>query len=106
MPKKIKKNNKIKDLTLASINDLSNVIDVNAVVGKPMIMTDGSTVIPVCKVSMGLMTGGGEYGEIKRLNTCRDSQFAGGSGAVISMKPIGFLASSDTGVKLIWLKSL
>ena len=60
MPKKIKKNNKIKDLTLASINDLSNVIDVNAVVGKPMIMTDGSMVIPVCKVSMGLMTGGGE----------------------------------------------
>ena len=27
--------------------------------------------------------------------------FAGGSGAVISMKPIGFLTSNDTGVKLI-----
>ena len=101
MSKETKKDDKIRKLTTTAIKDLGSMIDVNTVVGKPFTTPDGSTVIPVTKVTMGFITGGGEYGEIKRLNTCRDSQFAGGSGAVISMKPIGFLASSDTGVKLI-----
>lgn len=101
MPKEIKEKNKIKDLMCSSMNDLRDMIDVSAVVGKPMSTPDGSTVIPVCKVSMGLMTGGGEYGEVKQLKTGQDSPFAGGSGAIISMKPIGFLASDGSGIKLI-----
>lgn len=101
MTKEIKETNKIKDLMSSSMNDLSDVTDVNAVVGKPIYTPDGTTVIPICKVTMGFMTGGGEYGEVRQLKNDKDSPFAGGSGAVISMKPVGFLTSNNDGVRLI-----
>ena len=85
----------------SSMNDLSDMTDVNAVVGKPIYTPDGTTVIPICKVTMGFMTGGGEYGEVRQLKNDKDSPFAGGSGAVISMKPVGFLTSDNDGVRLI-----
>lgn len=101
MTKEIKETNKIKDLMSSSMNDLSDMTDVNAVVGKPIYTPDGTTVIPICKVTMGFMTGGGEYGEVRQLKNDKDSPLAGGSGAVISMKPVGFLTSNNDGVRLI-----
>ena len=101
MTKEIKETNKIKDLMSSSMNDLSDMTDVNTVVGKPIYTPDGTTVIPICKVTMGFMTGGGEYGEVRQLKNDKDSPFAGGSGAVISMKPVGFLTSNYDGVRLI-----
>ena len=101
MTKEIKETNKIKDLMSSSMNDLSDMTDVYAVVGKPIYTPDGTTVIPICKVTMGFMTGGGEYGEVRQLKNDKDSPFAGGSGAVISMKPVGFLTSNNDGVRLI-----
>ena len=101
MTKEIKETNKIKDLMSSSMNDLSDMTDVNAVVGKPIYTPDGTTVIPICKVTMGFMTGGGEYGEVRQLKNDKDSPFAGGSGALISMKPVGFLTSNNDGVRLI-----
>ena len=101
MTKEIKETNKIKDLMSSSMNDLSDMTDVNAVVGKPIYTPDGTTVIPICKVTMGFMTGGGEYGEVRQLKNDKDSPFADGSGAVISMKPVGFLTSNNDGVRLI-----
>lgn len=101
MTKEIKETNKIKDLMSSSMNDLSDMTDVNAVVGKPIYTPDGTTVIPICKVTMGFMTGGGEYGEVRQLKNDKDSPFAGVSGAVISMKPVGFLTSNNDGVRLI-----
>lgn len=101
MTKEIKETNKIKDLMSSSMNDLNDMTDVNAVVGKPIYTPDGTTVIPICKVTMGFMTGGGEYGEVRQLKNDKDSPFAGGSGAVISMKPVGFLTSNNDGVRLI-----
>ena len=101
MTKEIKETNKIKDLMSSSMNDSSDMTDVNAVVGKPIYTPDGTTVIPICKVTMGFMTGGGEYGEVRQLKNDKDSPFAGGSGAVISMKPVGFLTSNNDGVRLI-----
>ncbi len=100
MSKETKKDDKIRKLTTTAIKDLGSMIDVNTVVGKPFTTPDGSTVIPVTKVTMGFITGGGEYGEVKTIKS-GDSSFAGGSGAVLSVKPVGFLLSKDKGVKLV-----
>ena len=100
MSKEVKNDNKIRELTTAAMKDLGSMIDVNTVVGKPFTTPDGSTVIPVTKVTMGFMTGGGEYGEVKTIKS-GDAPFAGGSGAVISVKPVGFLLSKNTGVRLV-----
>ena len=95
------KENKIKELMSAAMKDINALIDVNTVIGKPFITNDGTTIIPVTKVTMGFMTGGGEYGEIKKINSSPEMPFAGGSSAIVSLKPTGFLVSKGKGVKLI-----
>ena len=93
--------NKIKELMSAALKDINTMIDVNTVIGKPFTTNDGTTIIPVTKVTMGFMTGGGEYGEIKKINSIPNMPFAGGSSAVVSLKPTGFLVEKGKGVKLI-----
>ena len=85
----------------AALRDINTLVDVNTVIGKPFTTNDGSTVIPVTKVTMAFMTGGGEYGEVKNIKGDKELPFAGGSGAVVSLKPTGFLVEKSKGIKLI-----
>ena len=50
---------------------------------------------------MGFMTGGGEYGEIKKIKDSKALPFAGGSSAIISVKPTGFIVDKGKNVELI-----
>lgn len=93
--------NKLNHVIDTAMKDLGMLVDVNTVVGKPLKTEDGSLVIPVSKVTMGFMTGGGEYGEVKVLKKDKALPFAGGSGAIVSMKPIGFLVNDGKGYKML-----
>ena len=95
------KENKIKELMSAAMKDINSLVDVNTDIGKPCTINDGTMILPVTKVTMGFMTGGGEYGEIKKINASPDIPFAGGSSAIVSLKPTGFLIGKGKGVKLI-----
>ena len=75
----------IMDKTLA---DLKQMVDGETVVGREIIAPDGTVVIPVSKISLGMVSGGGEYG-MQRLNGDFTGAGAGGAGATIT--PIGFL---------------
>ncbi len=70
--------------------------DTDTIVGEPIVMPDGTTVVPVSKISVGIVTGGGEYG--KKTN---DYPFAGASGAGMSVSPICFLVSDGRTVKML-----
>ena len=100
MPKE-RANNKIRELMSTAMKDLNSLVDVNTVVGKPVTIEDGTLVIPITKVTLGFMTGGGEYGEIKQIKKGKDAPFAGGSGAVVSLKPSGFLVDQGCGVQFV-----
>lgn len=100
MPKDDREN-KIKELMSTAMKDINSLIDVNTVIGKPFTINDGKTIIPVTKVAMGFMVGGGEYGEIKNLVKSEEKPFAGGSSAIVSLKPTGFLIEEKDGIKLI-----
>ena len=76
------------------MNNLKSIIDVDTVMGSPVKLPDGGVIIPVTKVSVGFVAGGGEYtGD----NMCRRSgyPFSGGSGSGFSIKPIGFLVKNE-----------
>ena len=49
--------------TMASIKDM---VDVNTVVGDPVVAATGATIIPVSKVCFGYVTGGGDLPCIHR----------------------------------------
>ena len=93
--------NKIQNLMESAMKDLNSLVDVNTIMGKPIVDDNGTVIIPVSKVTMGFMTGGGEYGDVKVVKGDEKTPFAGGSGAVISMKPAGFLVDNGEGVKIV-----
>ncbi len=94
-------NNKIRDLMTTAMKDLNSLVDVNTVIGKPVKVDEDTNIIPITKVTMGFMTGGGEYGEVKAIKSDKTLPFAGGSGAVVSLKPSGFLIEKNSGVQLL-----
>ena len=89
--------------TMASIKDM---VDVNTVVGDPVVAATGATIIPVSKVCFGYVTGGGDLPceEKNKLHPPLESSafpFAGGSGAGVSVQPVGFLVVGDGTVKML-----
>ncbi len=83
--------NKIKEVMNTAMENLKPLIDSNIVVGK-VIKGDGVDVIPITKVTLGFVAGGGEYySELKEIRRDTEYPFSGGSGGGVSIHPIGFL---------------
>ncbi len=95
------KENKLSEMVSSIMENLGTVIDTNTVVGKPVCTMDGSTVIPISKVTIGFICGGGEYGDVKFMKYDEPFPFAGGNGAILSMKPSGFLVDHGQGLKFV-----
>ena len=65
------KNQKLNNLIGVSWERLNSLTDVNTVIGKPIITASGCQIIPFSKVTLGNLTGGGEYGDVKVIKeTC------------------------------------
>ncbi len=79
----------IENVMTTTLDKLKEMVDVNTIVGTPVNAPDGSTIIPVSKVSFGFVSGGGQY--CAENKTGEDIPFAGGSGAGVSLNPVGFL---------------
>jgi len=86
--------------TMESIRDM---IDVNTVVGEPIATADGSTVVPISRVCFGFVAGGGEYaGEARGPEHAEGgAPFAGGTGAGVTVQPLGFLVTGPDAVRLL-----
>lgn len=83
----------------SAMENLKEMVDVNTIVGDPIVSGDGTMVIPVSKVSFGLAAGGGEY--TSKTTAVDANPFAGGVGAGVSVNPMAFLVVTNGDVKLI-----
>ena len=83
------------------MESIREMVDVNTVVGDPVKTQDGSTIIPISRVSFGFVAGGGEYAGGISQPQADGLPFAGGSGAGVSVNPMGFLVCSQSGVRLL-----
>ena len=92
---------KLNHLIDGSLARLDSIADVNTVIGKPIITASGFQIIPFSKVTLGNLTGGGEYGDVKIVKETDAFPFAGGSGSVVSMKPMGFLIDDGKECKIL-----
>ena len=72
--------NRIEEVMSTALRSVRDLADVNTVVGRPFTLADGRTAIPVSKVTVGILTGGGEYGTA-HLKKQEDYPFSGGGGA-------------------------
>ncbi|PSR22843.1 MAG: sporulation protein YtfJ [Sulfobacillus acidophilus] len=86
-------------LMKTAMESIRGMVDVNTVVGKPVQTEDGGTIIPVSRVSFGFAAGGGEYWS--RMTEHPSHPFGGGSGAGVTLHPVGFLVMHKDNVRLL-----
>jgi len=92
----------IQGLMHTAMESLKQMVDVNTVVGDAVEAQDGTVIVPVSRVSVGFVAGGGEYGRERRGEAGESSwPFAGGSGAGVSVQPVGFLVVGQGRVRLL-----
>ncbi|MBR7186287.1 MAG: sporulation protein YtfJ [Clostridia bacterium] len=84
---------------------LVKLVDVNTVIGNPVFSASGAQIIPFTKVTMGYLSGGGEYGEVKAVKEDETFPFAGGAGTVVNIKPIGFLIDDGNECRVVKVTS-
>ena len=87
------------EIIRASLEGVRSFTDMDTVVGNAINTPSGVTVIPVSKVSMGIATGGVDYGT---KSTHNPQNFGGGGGTGLSITPVAFLTvGRDAEVNLI-----
>ena len=77
------KKQKVDGILEKTASELVKLVDVNTVIGKPVFSASGAQIIPFTKVTMGYLSGGGEYGEVKAVKENESFPFAGGAGTVV-----------------------
>lgn len=82
-----------------SMDKIRELVDVNTIIGDPISSPDGTTIIPISKVSFGFVSGGSDIpAKVEK------EVFAGGSGAGITIKPQAFIVIEKSGeVKMLEL---
>ena len=93
--------NKVNNLLGVSMDKIKEMVDVNTVIGDPITTPDGTTVIPVSRVSYGFAGGGSD---LPSKAQPEKGLFAGGSGAGITIQPIAFLVISNGNVRILQIE--
>lgn len=97
----------IQGLMKTAMQSIKEMVDVNTVVGDAVETKDGTVIVPVSRVSAGFAAGGGEY-SAARADSGRSGEdgagrlpFGGGSGAGVTVQPVGFLVVSDKAIRFL-----
>ena len=121
----------IQSLMSTTMENIKDMVDVNTVVGDPVMTNDGTTIIPISRVSFGFLSGGGEFNSAmwsgggsvggsgsvsgssggayidgssngsRQFGGSEDLPFAGGTGAGVSVHPMGFLVVGNGQIKML-----
>lgn len=91
----------LNDLISTSLTNIKTMVDVDTIVGNPVETANGAVIIPVSRVSFGFAAGGTDLPS----KDAAAKNFGGGSGAGVSISPIGFLVMNGDTVKLLPVNS-
>ncbi len=106
----------IENIMKTTMEQLKEMVDVNTIVGTPILTTGETMILPVSKVSMGFFSGGGEYGQQQKQAVkapiARSGEelsesggdcypFAGASVAGMTLTPLAFLSVTGGSVKVL-----
>ena len=85
----------IQNLMTETMEKIKSMVDVNTIIGDQITTPDGTTIIPVSKVSFGFGSGGSDFVS----KSAKDNTplcFGGGGGAGVTVQPVCFLIVSPT----------
>ncbi len=89
---KEKSANGILSTTIEKVRDLVNV---STIIGDPINLPDGLTIIPVSKVTYGFASGGSDFPSKNNVEL-----FGGAGGAGVTINPVAFLVIKDGDVTI------
>ncbi len=90
----------IQSLMSVTMDKIRQMTDSNTIIGKPITTEDGTTILPVSKVSFGFASAGTDF---DGKNAANKDLFGGGSGAGVNIQPVAFLVIKDGCVRTIQL---
>ena len=91
----------INELISSSMEKIKTIVDSSTIVGEKVVTDDGSTIIPISRVSVGYVVGGGEYADLSSRRVANHFPMAGGSSGGMSVTPVGFLIESSGEIKFV-----
>lgn len=86
--------NELMDTTMQKVKEM---IDANTIIGEPITTADGTTIIPVSKLSLGFCGAGTDFTKKHEPS----SGFGGGIGAGVKIEPVVFIVIIGESVKLL-----
>lgn len=89
--KNFSNNDNIQNLINGAMDKIKSIIDTSTVVGEKVVTDDGTTIIPISKITVGYVVGGGEYADLSSRRVANNYPMAGGSSGGMSLSPVGFL---------------
>ena len=97
--------NKMSEIIETALDSLNKIADADTIVGQPIPVPDGSTVVPVSKVSVGFTSGGLDLNK-KTESADAPQRFGGANAAGVSVTPLAFLIlGADGRVSLLKIDS-
>ena len=78
------------------MDKIKEMVDVETIIGNPIVTQDGTTIIPISKVSYGFASAGSDL----PANISKEL-FGGGSGGGVSIQPVAFIVVANGDVKLL-----
>ena len=94
-------NETINNLIDGAMEKIKTIVDSSTVIGEKVEAGDGTTIIPISKVAVGYVVGGGEYADLSSRRVANHFPMAGGSSGGVSVTPVGFLVESKGEVSFI-----
>ncbi|MDD4492996.1 MAG: GerW family sporulation protein [Eubacteriales bacterium] len=101
----------IESLMTTAMESIKDMVDVNTIIGDAVQAPDGTVIIPISRVSFGFAAGGGDYNSCCKRKAAEDDSeygvandklpFAGGSGAGVSINPVGFMVVGKEQIRLL-----
>lgn len=105
----------IENIIDSSIEQIKKMIDVSTVIGTPIASGSDTMILPVSKVSVGFVVGGGEYGKMASAkqaafllneqkgekNNCERFPFAGTAAVGMCLKPLSFVAIENNDIRIL-----
>lgn len=90
----------IQGLMNVTMDKIRQMADSNTIIGKPIKTDDGTTILPVSRISFGFASAGTDF---DGKNAANKDLFGGGSGAGVNIRPVAFLVVKDGCVRTIQL---
>ena len=90
----------IQGLMNVTMDKIRQMADSNTIIGKPIKADDGTTILPVSRISFGFASAGTDF---DGKNAANKDLFGGGSGAGVNIQPVAFLVVKDGCVRTIQL---